>query len=178
MSEYQCPVEPTVILKSAGACRVGTCMFWSATTGCIKYAGVVDQHDVDEDVLAEDKQLTVKFIRRERGLAVKRITAVLLLDELLTWLGRKEQSTWGWNTASKQPHVVEAVNNWCNGRLLYNVPELNWTPSKVAVTVHQPTLDKFNAFAGKNHNWNQILGLSEDDVLSLTMALNSVNKGT
>lgn len=177
MSEYSCPVDTSIKMVSAGSCRIGTCMFWSATTGCIRYAGDVEPQDVDEDVLAEDKQVTVKTVRRERGLAVKRITAVLLLDELFDWLNGRPQSTWGWNTATKQPHVIESVNKWCSGRILYNVPELTWTTSKVAVTVHKPTLEKFDAFTGKVHNWNQTLGLSDDDVLSLTMALNSVKQG-
>lgn len=177
MGEYTCPVEESYKLVNAGACRIGTCMFWSATTGCIRHAGDIEPQEIDEEVVAEDKQITVKTVRREKNLAIKRITAVLLLDELFDWLNSQPQHTWGWNTATKQPHVIKAVNSWCSGRVLYNVPELNWNASRVAVTVHKPTLAKFDAFTGKVHNWNQTLGLSEDDVLSLTLALNSVKQG-
>ena len=155
--KFECNVTHVPMIKQ---CKVKTCMWWSTNKlGCMAYPKAPEPDELSDTALARHKGVRVEQIVEWKTSGSQRIEALITLQNLFEWLDQQPKKEWPWHEKTCLPSVMEAVNNVSKQTWPYSVPELHWTPAKVAVTVHKATLLRFNAHVGKQIDWLKLLGL-------------------
>ena len=171
---FKCHITQVPMTK---ACKLKSCM-WSSVNGkgCMAVPRAPEPDELTDELIARHKGVPVETVVHWKTRGEARIDSVITVSRLFDWLTATPQRLWPWYAITGRKEAVEAVNTWCNKRWLYQVPELAWTPAKVAVTVHKPTLLKFNTHVGKQVDWLKLLGITSDDANALTKIFKSLSK--
>jgi hypothetical protein len=139
--------------------------------GCFAWPRPPEGEDINEGLIAKHKGLDIATLRMIRTAATKRIEAVLLLQQLFSWWDQEKQEDRPWGKPSTDV-VVRSVNNWCQQHWPYNVKELGWTYDRVALTLHEGLLERFNGETGKQVDWVATLGLDAEHKKQLIQIFN------
>lgn len=159
-------VCPLTSINMEAACRLKACVWHSVSdaSGCMARQCIPEPEDLSDAGVARHKGMTTEEVVRLRNLGILRITKTTTIHAYLDW-ATKFPAPFG--LKNSDPDLAIAVNTLCEGYWIFQVPELNWTPLKVARCLHRPTLTKFNAHVGKKIDWLELLEIKKDTAQKL-----------
>jgi hypothetical protein len=123
--------------------------------------GLLEPDDLSDAIVAKHKGITIDEVRKRRLQGEARITSLISVHQYIEWALDNCRDNLPWSKSYNRPEVIKAVNKWCTRHWMFCVPELGWNIQRVALCVHRPTLQRFNAHVGKQIDWLKMLDLSK-----------------